>query len=245
MLPVTSNVIAYTLPHLLLLVPRSKSGPFGLRLLLMSAPNTTLSVFESPNVSVPPLRVVNPCTVRLPYTLVSPATLNDVKLPTVVKLELTTAVPNVVAFNTEVPAIAYLSPDARFTPSASTVCSVVPSILIVTVEEDPVSLILTLLSFLEIWLTPKLPVITMLPEVLMSPVAASIVSGPTVSPCWTTKFLLAIFPYLQMCFILLFMPAKKIAPGGAILRTINCAVNYIIPWPMPCPASVLSSLGNS
>jgi hypothetical protein len=53
--------------------------------------------------------------------------------------------------------------------------------------------------------------------------------------------LLAIFPYLQMCFILLFMPTKKIAPGGAILRTINCAVNYIMPW----PTSALSSLGNS
>jgi hypothetical protein len=39
-----------------------------------------------------------------------------------------------------------------------------------------------------------------LPGVLISPVAASIVKGPTVSPLWTTKFELAIVPYLPNSF---------------------------------------------
>ena len=135
-----------------------------------------------------------------------------------VKLEFTTAEPSVVAFKTDVPLIANLSPEAKLTPSVSIVCSVVPSIDIVTELPDPVSLMLMLESFLAIELTPTLPEILTLPGVLMSPVAASIVKAPTVSPLWTTKFLLAIDPYLLMCYIHLFMLAKKIAPWGAIFN---------------------------
>jgi hypothetical protein len=40
------------------------------------------------------------------------------------------------------------------------------------------------------------PVTKRLPVVVISPVVALIVKGPTVSPLWTTKFLLAIVPYL-------------------------------------------------
>jgi hypothetical protein len=51
-----------------------------------------------------------------------------------------------------------------------------------TEDPDPVSVMLMLESFLAIELTPTLPEMFTLPDVLMSPVAASIVKAPTVSP---------------------------------------------------------------
>ena len=48
-------------------VPKSNVlSELGIILELTSAPNTTLSVSASPKVNVPPLRVDNPSTVRVP-----------------------------------------------------------------------------------------------------------------------------------------------------------------------------------
>ena len=98
----------------------------------------------------------------------------------------------------------------------------------------PVSVIVMLVSFFCIALTPILPEILTLPEVvispevLISPVAASIVKGPTVSPLWTTKFELAIVPYLPNSFNKVIyardekdLKGKKIAPEGAIFRQLT------------------------
>ena len=46
----------------------------GMILLSTSPPNTTLSVAALPRLSVPPLKVVVPVTVRLPSTLAFPST---------------------------------------------------------------------------------------------------------------------------------------------------------------------------
>ena len=102
--------------------------------------------------------------------------------------------PKVVAFNTDVPLIKSASSLDNLIPSASMVNAVLPSITITTVLSIPVSLMLMLLSSFDIWLTPKSPemlilpvtskspVTEILPEDVKSPVAASISSGPTVSP---------------------------------------------------------------
>ena len=78
------------------------------------------------------------------------------------------------------------------------VCSMPLSILNVILLPDPVSVIVIDESFLAIWLTPTLPVMFTSPDVLIDPVVASIVSGPTVRPLRTTKFPFAIVPYLPV-----------------------------------------------
>jgi hypothetical protein len=77
-----------------------------------------------------------------------------------------------------------------------------------------------------------LPIVICLPTgIVILPLAASIVVGPTVRPLCTTKLLFAMVPYspwLNDClyYFLIFIPnqwkkfygniSKKIAPGGAI-----------------------------
>jgi hypothetical protein len=97
----------------------------------------------------------------------------------------------VVELSTLVPLIAYQSPPAKLTPSELTVCSVIPSIIIVTLLPDPVSLMVILELFCEIALTAN-PLTLTVPVVVILPVVASIDNGPTVSPFCTTKFPFAI-----------------------------------------------------
>ena len=53
----------------------------GMMFELTSAPNTTLSSAASPRVSVPPLKVVVPVTVRLPPTSTLPVVVTEVNAP--------------------------------------------------------------------------------------------------------------------------------------------------------------------
>ena len=53
----------------------------GMMFELTSAPNTTLSSAASPSVSVPPLKVVVPVTVRLPPTSTLPVVVTEVNAP--------------------------------------------------------------------------------------------------------------------------------------------------------------------
>ena len=57
-------------------------------------------------------------------------------------------------------------------------------------------IVLLLATILPLKTAIPLPVLVMVPVVDSPPVAASIVSGPTVSPLCTIKFVLAIDPYL-------------------------------------------------
>ncbi len=53
----------------------------GIMFELTSAPNTTLSSAASPRVSVPPLKVVVPVTVKLPPTSTLPVVVTEVNAP--------------------------------------------------------------------------------------------------------------------------------------------------------------------